>query len=43
MAWFPGSYDDTEDDLKDLIRLKVDRVCANRPDKLQMLLQTFTS
>ena len=39
MAWFPGRYDETEDDLATLIDLEVDRICANRPDKLQLLIK----
>lgn len=37
MAWFPGGYEETEQDLVRLIELGVHRACCNRPDKLQSI------
>lgn len=38
MAWFPGGYEETDEDLQRLIDIGVHRACCNRPDKLQVLL-----
>jgi len=38
MAWFPGSYEETEEDLEKLINFGVNRICGNKPNLLQKLL-----
>lgn len=43
MAWFNGQHDDTEEELRTLIEQGVDRVCCNRPDRLQAILASSSS
>merc|ERR1712137_96815 len=38
MAWFPGAYEESKEDLQRLVSIGVNRICCNRPDLLQQLL-----